>query len=409
MRKHSFRKFLVDFSLFLLLGCSASWFVAHAAERNTYHSATKLTDATASQDKCFTETFAEIRKWIDQKAFPGAVLAVGQHGKLVALKAFGKLDVAPGAPPMPVNAIFDLASLSKVTGTTTAAEILVDRKLLDLDAPVEKYLPEFSGTPGHDKILIRNLLTHSSGLVWHEPFWRQAADRAGIMKLCYTMPVGWEPGSRFQYSDYNMILLGEIVYRISGLQLDQFLAKNAFQPLGMNDTFYNPPSALLDRIPPTEQDNILRHRLVRGVVHDENAYLMGGVSGNAGLFSTASDLARIAQMYLNGGAYDGKRIVSQSTLAQFMKRQMIPQNSSRALGWDTPEGETALNFAGPLASPQAIEHTGFTGTSIYIDPERDAFIILLTNRVNPTRENDLISEARPAIHTAILATLDRKQ
>jgi CubicO group peptidase (beta-lactamase class C family) len=209
-----------------------------------------------------------------------------------------------------------------------------------------------------------------------------------------------------------MILLGEIVYRISGLPLDKFLEKNAFQPLGMHDTFFNPPSALLARIariPPTEQDNFLRHRLVRGVVHDENAYLLGGVSGNAGLFSTASDLSRIAQMYLNGGAYDGKRIVSESTLALFMKRQMTPPNSSRALGWDTPVGDTAFNFIGPLASPLAIDHTGFTGTSVYIDPERDGFIILLTNRVNPTRDNELIGKARPAIHAAVLTSLDRKK
>jgi CubicO group peptidase (beta-lactamase class C family) len=149
---------------------------------------------------------------------------------------------------------------------------------------------------------------------------------------------------------------------------------------------------------------VLRHKLVRGVVHDENAYLMGGVSGHAGLFSSARDLATFAQMYLNGGIYKGKRIISEGTIKLFMERQSTPPGTSRALGWDTP---APGSFPGELASPRAIIHTGFTGTSIYIDPERDAFIILLTNRVYPTRNNNLISKARPEIHTAILNELDR--
>lgn len=315
------------------------------------------------------------------------------------------MDSPASAAPMPVNAIFDLASLTKVIGTTTAAEILYDRKKLDLDAPVTKYIPEFAGTPDHDKILVRNLRTHSSGLNSQEVLWKQAKDRQGIMNLIYKMRVDWEPGTRYEYRDYNMILMGEIVQRISSMPLDKFLQHNVFIPLGIKDTGYNPASKLLDRIPPTEQDNVLRHALVHGVVHDENAYLMGGVSGHAGLFSTASDLSRLAQMYLNGGTYNGRRIVSAQTIRLFMKRQMIPPTSPRALGWDTA---VKGSFAGDLASPRAIIHTGFTGTSIYIDPDRDAFIILLTNRVNPTRKSALISQARPTIHTAILATLDQE-
>ena len=160
---------------------------------------------------------------------------------------------------------------------------------------------------------------------------------------------------------------------------------------------------LLPRIAPTEQDDRFRHMLVRGVVHDENAYVMGGVAGHAGLFSTARDLATFAELYLDHGSYRGKRLIKASTIDLFETRQNMPPGSSRALGWDTP---TAGGFAGPLASPRAIIHTGFTGTSIYIDPARDAFVILLTNRVNPTRNNMLISQARPAIHTAVLSILD---
>jgi serine-type D-Ala-D-Ala carboxypeptidase len=404
-RKHACRSLVSVFALSLFLLVQPQTMGFQVARQGFADPVKKLTNAKANQDQRFANAFAVVNTWVDQRAFPGAVLAVGQHGRLVALKAFGKMDSEASAPLMPVNAIFDLASLTKVTGTTTATEILYDRKKLDLDAPVTKYIPEFAGTPGHNKILVRNLLTHSSGLNSRGVLWKQAKDRQGIMNLLYEMPLDWDPGTRFQYRDYNMILMGEIVYRISGLPLDQFLKKNAFIPLGMKDTGYSPSSKLLDRIPPTEQDNVLRHELVHGVVHDENAYLMGGVSGHAGLFSTAPDLSKLAQMYLNGGTYGGNRIISKQTIELFMKRQMLPPASSRALGWDIA---VKGSFAGDLASPRAIIHTGFTGTSIYIDPDRDAFIVLLTNRVNPTRKNDLINKARPAIHTAVLAVLDQE-
>jgi CubicO group peptidase (beta-lactamase class C family) len=368
-----------------------------------------LTVATATQDARFAPAFAEVDSWVAKKAFPGAVLAVGQHGKLVALKAFGRLDSSAGAPPMPVDAIFDLASLTKVIGTTTAAEILYDRHKLDLDAPVVRYLPEFGKTPGHDRITVRQLLSHSSGLQSADMSWRYAKDRQGILQRLYTMPATDPPGTVFAYRDTNLILVGEIVQRLSGLPLDRFLAREVFGPLGMKDTGFRPSPTLLPRIAPTEQDDSFRHMLVRGVVHDENAYVMGGVAGHAGLFSTARDLATLAELYLDHGSYRGKRLIKASTIALFETRQNMPPGSSRALGWDTP---TPGGFAGALASPHAILHTGFTGTSIYIDPDRDAFVILLTNRVNPTRNNPLIGQARPAIHTAVLSVLDgttRKQ
>lgn len=392
---------LVLFS-FLLPPTCASAQTAAALPHGAARSVKKLKNATEHQDQQFALAFQQVNKWIAEKAFPGAVLAVGQHGRLLALKAFGKMDYSENAAAMPSNAVFDLASLSKVIGTTTGAEILYDRKQLDLDAPVVRYLPEFAGTEGHDKVLVRNLLSHSSGLNSQEVLWKQASDAAGILKLVNTLSLDWEPGTRTQYRDYNMIVMGEIVSRIAGESLDRFLAHNAFHLLGMKDTEYNPSAKLLKRIPPTEQDDVLRHRLVHGVVHDENAFLMGGVSGHAGLFSTARDLACLAQMYLNGGTYLGRRIVNEETLKVFMQRQTSPPDTSRALGWDTA---VPGSFAGELASPNAIIHTGFTGTSIYIDPDRDAFIILLTNRVNPTRRNGLIDEARPEIHTAVLTVL----
>ncbi len=320
------------------------------------------------------------------------------------LKSLGKMDYSDRARPMRRDAVFDLASLTKVIATTTAAAILYDRGQLDLDAPVIRYLPEFAGVAGHETVLVRHLLAHSSGLNSRQVLWKQAGDRQGILKLAFSLPLEWPPGERTQYRDYNMIVMGEIVYRISGQRLDDFVARNAFAPLGMKRTRYNPPAKWMSRMPPTEQDDALRHRMVRGVVHDENAFLMGGVSGHAGLFSSARDLAVFSQMYLNGGVYRGKRIISEATVRLFMERQTSPSGTTRALGWDTPGKDS---FPGPLASPAAIIHTGFTGTSVYIDPARQAFIILLTNRVHPTRENLRINEARPAIHTAILSILDR--
>ncbi len=366
--------------------------------------AAKLVEATRGQERQFAEAFAEVEKRIGQKAFPGAVLAIGRHGRLVALKAFGRMDYSGSARAMPRDAIFDLASVSKVVGATTAGAILYERRQLDLDAPVVKYVPEFAGAAGHEQVLVRHLLGHSSGLHAQRALWKEANDRPGIMKLLLSMPLESKPGEVSQYRDYNMMLLGEVVQRIAGNPLDRFLAQNAFGPLGMKQTAYNPPPKWIRRIPPTEQDDVLRHRLVRGLAHDENAFLMGGVAGHAGLFSSARDLAVFAQMYLNGGSYNGKRILSEETVRSFMQRQSSPSGTTRALGWDTPADGS---FAGDLASPRAIMHTGYTGTSIYIDPDRDAFVILLTNRVHPTRNNGLIFEARPAIHTAVLSGLDR--
>jgi CubicO group peptidase (beta-lactamase class C family) len=365
--------------------------------------ARQLIVATAAQDTRFAPAFAEVNAWVAKNAFPGAVLAIGQHGRLLALKAFGRIDSAPDAPPMPVDAIFDLASLTKVIGTTTAAEILYDRGQLDLDAPVVRYLPEFGGTPGHDEITVRNLLSHSSGLKSADGLWRNVKDRQDLLRQIYATPATDPPGSAFAYRDTNIILMGEIVQRLTGQTLDRFLAREVFEPLGMKDTVFRPSRTLLPRIAPTEQDDTFRHMLVRGVVHDENAYVMGGVAGHAGLFSTARDLSALAQLYLNHGSYRGTRLIKASTIALFETPQNLPPGSSRALGWDTP---TPGGFAGPLASPHAIIHTGFTGTSIYIDPDRDAFVILLTNRVNPTRNNALIAQARPAIHSAVLSALD---
>jgi serine-type D-Ala-D-Ala carboxypeptidase len=234
--------------------------------------------------------------------------------------------------------------------------------------------------------------------------WRDTTDPAAMRRIIDTMDVAWPPGTHFQYRDENMILLADVIERVSGEPLDRFAARRIFAALDMEDSRFNPPPRLRPRIAPTERDTIWRHRLLRGEVHDENAFALGGVAGHAGLFSTAADLSHFAQMMLNGGTWRGRRLVTRATIDAFATPQPLPPGTSRALGWDTP-GATK-GFAGTLASPSAIMHTGFTGTSLYIDRARGAYVILLTNRVNPTRDNRLIGEARRDIHTAVLAALD---
>ncbi|MGH7247748.1 MAG: serine hydrolase domain-containing protein, partial [Pseudomonadota bacterium] len=360
----------------LIAAGSISTAASGTVEPRRVHST--LENATAGQNARFREAFDAVKKWIGEGAFPGATLAIGQHGSLIALKAFGRTEYGADSPPMRTGEIFDLASISKVIGTTSAAAILYQRKKLLLDAPVVKYVPEFAGTPEHDQVTIRELLTHSSGIPTPGLMYKKAADKQGILKQIYTVPLATPPGKHFKYRDPNFILLGDAIERISGQPLNVFLQANVFGPLGMTSTEYRPSAELRGRIAPTEFDRILRHRVVQGEVHDENCYTMGGVCGHAGLFSSARDLAVYAQMILNGGTYGHRRILKKRTVELFTSRQNLPPGSSRALGWDTP---APASFAGDLASPHAVLHTGFTGGSVYIDFDRDAFIILLTNRV----------------------------
>jgi len=328
---------------------------------------------------------------VERGAFPGAVVAVGRRDTVLFLHAFGRLDYEGGAP-VTVRTVWDLASLTKVVGLTTAAMMLVDEGNLDVDAPVTRYVPEFAA--GGDSVTVRHLLTHSSGLPAWKPFFQGVRSRRQMFSLVNAEPLEAPPGARMAYSDLGAMLLTEIVERVSGQRLDRFLQARLFRPLGMRQTRFRPPRSWLERIAPTEVDTTWRHRLVRGEVHDENAASMGGVSGHAGMFSTAPDLVRFAQFLLREGREGGERgdgrLIKAATIAEFTRVQQ-PDFSSRALGWDTPSENSS---AGTRLSARAFGHTGFTGTSIWIDPERDLFIILLTNRVYPTRENNLVRDAR---------------
>lgn len=338
--------------------------------------------------------------YVERGAFPGGVLAVGHQGALVHLHPFGHLTYDKDAPPVTAGTLYDLASLTKVVATTTMAMILVDEGWLRLDQPVQRILPGFQG-PGKEAVTVRHLLTHSAGLDATAPLYKAVRGKAAYLERIQAMDLSYPPGSRSLYSDLGIILLSEVLERATGRPLDVFAHEKVFEPLGMRRTLFRPPAALWPRIAPTENDP-WRRRMVRGEVHDENAFAMGGVAPHAGLFSTAGDLARFAQTMLNGGVLDGHRIVSRETVEIFTRRAGVP-DSDRALGWDTRSAEGSS--AGTLFSPRSFGHTGFTGTSLWIDPDRQLYVILLTNRVHPTRENNLIREVRPAVADAVVRVL----
>lgn len=323
-----------------------------------------------------------VRRGLDAGGFPGAAVVVGREGYSVFQKGFGRLDWRASSPAVSADrTIYDLASLTKVVATTTAAMLLFDEGKLELDAPVSKYLPEFAGGE-KDRVTVRHLLTHRSGLPAGRELWRLASSPGSARWAVIATPLVCAPGSCFIYSDLGADVLGWVVESIAGESLDIFTQRRVFVPLGMSDTFFRPADSLEYRIAPTEIAPPRGYPL-RGEVHDENAYMLGGVAGHAGLFSTAADRSVFAQMMLNGGQYNGVRIVSDSTVALFTKRIGGSwAGGSRALGWDTADGDGS---SGVYLTPRAYGHTGFTGTSMWIDPERLMFVILLTNRVHAAR------------------------
>jgi CubicO group peptidase (beta-lactamase class C family) len=341
---------------------------------------------------------------IAEGAAPGAALAVGRRSGLVRLQGYGVTDPRPGYGAATATTIYDLASLTKVVATTMAAMLLVDAGLLGLDDPLHRHLREWGDDGARARVTIRHLLAHTSGLPAGAPLWRELRDRDAIIQRIAATPLQAEPGSRTLYSDFGMILVGEVAARRTGLPLDELLERHVFRPLGMHDTGYRPlrrDPVLLPRIAPTELDTFLRRTHLQGIVHDPTAWAMDGVAGHAGLFSTARDLAVFAQMLLNGGAYGGVRILGAETIRQFVVRQS--EDASRALGWDTP---SARGSAGAFFPHAAFGHTGYTGTSVWIDPERDLFVVLLTNRVNPTAANQRHVPLRRAVHDLVQQAID---
>jgi CubicO group peptidase (beta-lactamase class C family) len=343
-----------------------------------------------------------VERGIKAGGYPGASVIVGRKGAAVFEKGFGRLTWSSNSIPVDaVRTIYDVASLSKVVGTTTAIMILYDENKIRLDDPIVSYIPTFGGGD-KDKVTVRQLLTHTSGLPAGRDIWRIAQTPLEARALVLSTPLEGRPGAQYIYSDLGADVLGLLVEAVSGEPLDKFLTRRVFDPLGMNETMYRPADSLRYRIAPTEVTPPRGYPL-RGEVHDENAYALGGVAGHAGLFSTAADLSVFAQMMLNGGEYNGVQIVSKQTVDLFTSRAF----GHRALGWDTAEGDYG---SGRYLGPTAYGHTGFTGTSLWIDPEREMFVILLTNRVHAARAlrpAKVISDVRADLSdAAVLSVLD---
>ena len=362
----------------------------------------ELEPADAGMDEAALDRLDQlIRAALVDSASAGAALAVGRRGKLVRLRGYGTLDWDDVRPVSPAT-LWDLASLTKVVATTTAAMILEGEGKLDLEAPVARYLPWFAdGDARKAGITVRQLLAHRAGFAAFRPWYRDRQGPDGYRAAVAAERPEVEPGTRTLYSDTDFIALGMVIEAITGEPLDAFTRRRVFGPLGMEDTSFRPSPQLLPRIAPTEVDTLYRRVHVHGIVHDENAHAMGGVAGHAGLFSTAWDLAIYADLLLSDGLLpactpgvtsgvpctrpraDSLRVLAPGTVARWAARVAPP--ASYGLGWDTPEGATSS--AGVFMSAAAFGHTGFTGTSMWIDPELDLYVILLTNRVNPSREN----------------------
>ncbi|HEV7389919.1 MAG TPA: serine hydrolase domain-containing protein [Gemmatimonadaceae bacterium] len=337
-----------------------------------------------------------VKTAIEEAVAPGVAIAVGRNGHIAYMKGYGYIDWnQPGSPVVDTNTLYDLASLTKVIATTTLAMILEETGQLDINRTVVSYLPEFN-SPEKSQITVKQLLTHSGGLEAGANIFTTARGRDQYLYQINNRPLEYTPGTNMIYSDWDMILLQLVMERISGKTLDILASEKIFRPLGMIDTQYQPPISLRSRIAPTQVDDS-RGGLLWGSVHDENAWAMGGVAGHAGLFSTARDLALFSMMILNGGeGVNGVRIVKPATIARWTARQ--GKESTRALGWDSPEGGSS---AGQFFSPWSFGHTGFTGTSIWIDPEKDLFVVVLTNRVNPTRNNTRHVQLRRDVADAV--------
>ncbi|HET8630630.1 MAG TPA: serine hydrolase [Thermomicrobiales bacterium] len=384
-----------------------------------------------------------LERGVREGAFPGAVALVARRGVIALHAAFGRFGAADLARPLPRDAIFDLASLTKVVACLPLVLMQVEQGELSLDEPVATFFPQFANGDDQrrERVTIRHLLTHTSGLPAWLPLFADCAAPDEALARILAAPLEAEPETRVVYSDLGVILLSEVVRLLDGVPLDRAVHDAVFAPLGMRDTGYKPDAALRERIAPTEAGEAYERRtaaeagaihpqrraggMIRGTVHDGNAYYaMRGVSGHAGLFGTAPDLAVYCQCWLNGGAYGGRRLLSPVTVAAATRDQTAALNAGRGLGWVAfdPDplgrrarwlaagGDPALVAVGPASSgellaPGSYGHTGFTGTSLWLDPARDLLVVLLTNRVHPDAANLRIARVRPRFHDAVAAAI----
>jgi CubicO group peptidase (beta-lactamase class C family) len=361
-----------------------------------------LTGATPGQAQSFAEIDSAVRDGIRKGIYPGAVVVIGRRDSILYARGYGHFTWDNGSPvPRPDSTLWDVASITKVVSTTSIAMRLVDRGRLELDAPVRRYLPRFSGGLKNE-VTVRMLLDHTSGLKSYVPFYQKArGSRARAIELLYAQPLVRTPGDSAEYSDLNALFLGLIEEKLTGLPLDRLARREVFEPLGLTQTMYRPPARLKRRIVPS---GIWRGRPVPGDVNDQNAAVMGGVAGHAGVFSTGFDLARYAQVWLRSGQGPQGQWVRPETAQRFLVKG--PRSGSRLLGWDTPEAKPdEPSVFGSLVSDAAYGHTGFTGTELWVDPARDLFLVFLTNRVFDPRVRESLKELKVVRATLSDATV----
>jgi serine-type D-Ala-D-Ala carboxypeptidase len=319
---------------------------------------------------------------------------------LVALKGLGRFTYESSSPDVTIESIYDLASLTKVVATTAACMALCEQGKLRLRQRVVEILPEFAGSdPQRTEVTIQMLLAHSSGLPAYVKLFETARNREQLLEQALKVALAAKPGTRAEYSDIGFILLGEIVGRTAGEPLDVFCRRIIFVPLGLASMTCTPPTEWQPLVPPTENDVGFRKKIIQGEVNDENAWVMGGVAGHAGCFATAHDVALFAECMLRGGA----PLFQAHTVGFFTRKQQTPTGTSRALGWDTP---SAPSQSGSYFSRASYGHLGYTGTSLWIDPERRLSVTLLTNRTWPDRSAQGIKQIRPAFHDAVIEALN---
>ena len=385
--------------------------------RSLHQSTYPLPADLSHQDEQFYRAFFLLGCAIDQQICPGAALAIAHQGRLIALKAMGRFTYDLGSPRVKPETIYDLASLTKVVATTPACMVLYERGQLDLERPLADVLPDFAGPglsendPQRRKVTLRMLLAHSSGLPAYVKLFQTAHNKDELIRQALQVPLTADPGTHAEYSDIGFILLGEALEHLTGEPLDRFCQREIFSPLGLSRMTFRPPEDWKPLIPPTEDDKTFRHRLIQGEVNDENASVMGGGAGHAGCFSTALDVSVFAQCMLQGysragfareRAGSGAPIVRSQTVEIFTRRAEFPPGTSRALGWDTPSQPSQ---SGKYFSSRSYGHLGYTGTSLWIDPDRQLSITLLTNRTWPDRGSQAIKQFRPVFHDAIVEAL----
>jgi CubicO group peptidase (beta-lactamase class C family) len=372
--------------------------------------ATPVTPSATNPRRRFAAAYCVLEEAIAARAFPGCAFGVLSGGEIVLQDALGRFTYDEDASAVTAGTVYDVASLTKVVATTAMAMLLYQRGQLDLDTPLGELLPGFVVGRSRDErarhVKIRHLLAHNSGLPGYIEFFRTVTSPSALLCACLGLPLTAEPGARVEYSDPGFILLGKALEVCNRENLAAWVRREVFEPLGMAATGFCPPPSARPSIPPTEEDTTLRRRRIQGEVQDENAWLLNGVAGHAGVFSDVPDLLRFAREILDAGSETateaGKpRLFNAETVRLFAQRQG-PEGSSRALGWDTPSENSS---SGQHFSPSSIGHLGYSGCSLWIDLEVRVAVALLTNRTWPDRRSQLIRQVRPAFHDAIREAL----